>query len=205
MWGVFIINPNLGSDMRTHIGAKIYLCHTCIVHFTQKGPQLTIIEYMPMIIPTWVQCVTKVLSLKVQLNLILWYTLVTKYKHVQYVRIFQCQGVLYVTPYGTVWWKGLCVFGTWECINWADQFEETCETAQWWETFPLSLWWEFHSEMCSKEIYCKTALSKVVICNIQDFWDVTTYSITSRGVNCQLSKTVCSTHAKSLKLFIFCM
>jgi len=169
MWEVFIINPNLYSDMRTHTGGKIYLGHTCLVHFTQKGPQLTIIEYMPMIFPNCVHCVMKVLLVKVQFNLILWYTLVTNHKHVQYVRIFHCRRVLYVTPYGRVWWKGLCVFGPREFINWADEFGETCETAQWWETFPLSLWWEFHSETWSEETYWKTAWSKVVICNIQDF------------------------------------
>ena len=28
-----------------------------------------------------------------------------------------------------VWSNLLCVFGLWEGIQWADQFEETCETA----------------------------------------------------------------------------
>jgi hypothetical protein len=43
----------------------------------------------------------------------------------------------YVTSYDTLWCKGLCVLCLWEGIHLADQFEETCDTAHWWETFPL--------------------------------------------------------------------
>ena len=56
-----------------------------------------------MIIPTSVQCVTNVLSLKMHLTLISGFTLVTNYTHVQHVRIFQRQRVLYVSPYDTLW------------------------------------------------------------------------------------------------------
>jgi hypothetical protein len=69
------------------------------------------------------------------LNLHLGISLLTNHTHVQHVRIFHCRRVFYVPCYGTVWWKVLCVFGLWEGIHWADQFEEKVETAHWWEIF----------------------------------------------------------------------
>ena len=88
-----------------------------------------------------------------------------KPKHVQHVRSLSH----YVTPYDPVWWKELCVFGLWEGIQWADQLEEKCDTAQWWDIFPPSLWWEFRSETWSEKTYWKTTCSKIVIWSVQIF------------------------------------
>ena len=119
---------------------------------------------------------------------------------------FHLQWVHYVTPYDPVWWKVLCVFSLWEGIHWADQLEEKCDTAQWRETFPPSLWWEFRSEIWSEKTDWKTACSKIVIWSVQVFQDVTCwYSSTSRDMNHHCSKTACSIHTDGLKLFILCI
>ena len=80
----------------------------------------------------------------------------------------------------TLWWWGLCVFGLWEGIHSTDQFEKICETPNWWETSPQSLWWKFRPETWSEKTYCRTAWSKRVVWSIHVFWNVTRYSITSQ-------------------------
>ena len=118
----------------------------------------------------------------------LWYSVVKSVLCVQSV------GRHSLDRYGTVWWKVLCVlvcgkaftgqiwysvvksalcFGLWKGIYWTDQFGETRETAQWWETFPLSLWWEFRSETWTEKTYWKTAWSKIVIWSVQVSCNVT--------------------------------
>jgi hypothetical protein len=64
---------------------------------------------------------------------------------------------------------------------WRDTWDCTVDT----ETFPLSLWWEFHSEMWSEKTYRKIVWSKTVICGIQVSCDVTCWhsSTTSTPVD----------------------
>jgi len=82
---------------------------------------------------------------------------------------------------------------------WRDTLDCTLHTA----TFPLSLWWQFHSEGWFKQTYWKTARSKIVICSIKVFWHVICYSIISRGVNPHFSNIACTTGAVGWKLFYF--
>jgi hypothetical protein len=80
------------------------------------------------------------------LNLHLGFTLLTNRTHVQHVRCVSLkEGTLCDILWYSVVKRALCV-GLWEGIHLADQFEETRETAQWCETFPLSLWLQFHFE-----------------------------------------------------------
>jgi len=107
-WKVFTTRQNLDRHVRAHTGEKTHLCQTCGVHFTQEG-HLNILGHMPMLVPTSVQCVTNVLSLKVHLTFIQdshkWQTL-----HMCNMwEAFHWERVLYVTSYGTAWWKGHCV------------------------------------------------------------------------------------------------
>ena len=100
------------------------------------------------------------------LNLHLGFTLVSYVTLVQHVRSLSLtEGTLCDMIWYSVVKRALCV-GLWEGIHWADQFAETRETAQWWETFPLSLWWDFRYETWSEKIYWKTARSKTIILRI---------------------------------------
>jgi hypothetical protein len=58
-------------------------------------------------------------------------------------------------------------------VNGKIKNKETRETAHWWETAPVSLWWESRSETWSEKTYWKTAWSKIVIWSIQILWDAT--------------------------------
>ena len=107
------------------------------------------------------------------LNLHLGFTLLTNHTHVQHVRsLSMTQGILSDILSYSVLKRALCV-GLWEGIHRADLFEETCDTAHWWEIFLLSLLWKFRSETWSEKSYLKTACSKMVIWSVEVFCVVT--------------------------------
>jgi hypothetical protein len=94
--------------------------------------------------------------------------------HVQRVRsISLAEGTLWDILWYSVVKRALCV-GLWEGIHWADQFEGTCETAQWTQK-PVHCHCgeSLTFEMWSEKTYWKTACSKTVICGIQVSCDVT--------------------------------
>ena len=94
--------------------------------------------------------------------------------------------------------RALCV-GLWECIHWADQFEETRETTHWWESFPLSLLWAFHSETWSEKTYWRTAWCKTVIWSTEDFCEVTCWHNSTSSTPESSSHQHCQ--LKSFKMF----
>ena len=90
---------------------------------------------------------------------------------------FHWQKVLYVTSYDTVWWKGLCVLVCGKALLGRSVWRDTLDCTLHTETFPLSLWWEFRSETWSEKTYWRSAWSKIVICGIHVFCEVTCWHI----------------------------
>jgi hypothetical protein len=192
---VFTKHPNLYSHVQTHTREKPYLCHTSGIRFTQKEALTKHFTIHNNDLSHQCSVCNKCFITQSALNLHLGFTLLTNRTHVQHVRSLSLkEGTLCDTLWYILVKRALCV-GLWEGIHWADQFEERCETAQWSETFPLSLWWEFGSETWSEKVCWKTAWSKIVIWSIQILRDATHYSITFQQT------WILTTLLKSCKLF----
>jgi len=174
--------PNLDIHISSHTGQKPYLCHTCSIQFRQKvvltkHSRIYTSDH-PQHCSVCNKCFITHSALKFQ------YTIQTgdkPYTGATCQNSFTYSGYFMQYLCYSVVKMALCV-RLWEVIQWADQFEETCDTTQWWETFALSLWWLCHYETWSENTYWNTAFCKTVILCIHVFWRATiTVSHSDRG------------------------